>query len=75
MIRPSFGPAALEFIEVNEQRRTYVYPDDKRIIVDGVVSINVSNSGMHRINLKSGNKAIVAPGWRAILIEGAEWTF
>jgi hypothetical protein len=67
-------PTKPEFIEVNEQDRTYYFPDAKVELV-GVVSINVSKSGVHRLNTKDGKKHIVAPGWYHIEFNAEEWTF
>lgn len=40
-----------------------------------MVSINVSKSGVHRLNTKDGKKHIVAPGWYHIEFNAEEWTF
>jgi hypothetical protein len=63
-----------EFITVNEQSRTYVFPDCN-IHLDGVISINVSKSGTHRINTKDGMKHIIPPGWRHIEFDAKDWAF
>ena len=63
-----------EFKKVNRQNRTYKFPDmDLR--VEGVVSINVSERGTHRLNLENGKKYIVPSGWRGIEFDADEWTF
>lgn len=63
-----------EFITVNEQTRTYVFPNGE-VVLRGVVGINVSKSGTHRLNLSNGDKYIVPTGWLAIKLDVAEWTF
>lgn len=63
------------FTTVHEQKRTYHYSDGTTDTIDGVVSINVSKSGTHRINTVDGKKHIVPPGWRRISFEAADWTF
>jgi len=70
----SGNEALPEFTVVNEQKRTYIFPNGK-IELTGVVSINVSKSGTHRINTKDGKKHIVPPGWLSIEFEATEWTF
>jgi hypothetical protein len=64
----------LEFIEVNEQSRTYVFPAGA-ITIKQVKSINVSKSGTHRINTVDGKKYIVPTGWLYIEFDAPEWTF
>ncbi len=64
-----------EFILVNEQNRTYTFPGNQKIDLVGIVSINVSKSGTHRINTKDGKKHIVPPGWIHIEFDATEWTF
>lgn len=64
----------LEFKTVNERQRKYLYPDGQEIVLSGVVSIAVSDSGNHRLNTADGKKHIIAPGWRHIEIDAAEWS-
>jgi hypothetical protein len=65
---------SLDFISVNEQNRTYIFPNGK-VTLTGVVGINVSKSGTHRLNLVDGTKFIVPSGWLAIKLDVKEWTF
>jgi len=64
----------LKFKKVEQQTRTYTYPDCK-ITVKDIVSINVSKSGNHRLNTKNGKKHIVPAGWRHIEFDADNWTF
>lgn len=63
-----------EFTVVNEQSRTYTFPNGQ-IKLEGVVSINVSKSGTHRLNTKDGKKHIIPTGWIHIEFEAKDWTF
>jgi hypothetical protein len=65
-----------EWIELNppEKKRTYLYPNKEKIEYKGVTKLKVSSSGNHYIETAGGVKAIVAPGWRAILLEMDKWT-
>ena len=65
----------VEFTEVQEQVRVYHFPNGEKVTLPGVVSINVSRSGTHRLNLKDGRKVIVPSGWLAIEFDADEWTF
>lgn len=69
--KPSTAPS---FTTVQEQNRTYTFPTGK-VTLEGVVDINVSKSGTHRINTKDGKKHIVPPGWIHIEFEAASWSF
>ena len=72
---PPADSNAPKFTEVNEQNRTYVFPNFQRVTLNGVVSINVSKSGTHRINTKDGKKHIIPSGWLHIEFEADSWTF
>ena len=63
-----------EFTVVKEQDRTYYFPNG-RVDLMGVVSINVSKSGTHRLNTKDGKKHIVPTGWIHIEFSAEDWTF
>lgn len=65
----------LTFIAVNEQSRTYTFPGGYKVALEGVVGINVSNSGTHRIDTKDGKKHIVPTGWIHIEFDADRWTF
>jgi hypothetical protein len=64
-----------EFITVNEQNRTYYFPNREKVEVKEIISINVSKSGTHRLNTKDGMKHIIPPGWIHIEFEAEDWTF
>lgn len=66
---------SIEFIEVNEQNRTYTFSSGAKVTLNGVVSINVSKSGTHRINTRDGKKHIVPPGWIHIEFDAKDWSF
>jgi hypothetical protein len=65
----------ITFIEVNEQNRVYTFPTGATVTIDGVVSINISKSGTHRINSKDGKKHIIPTGWVHIEFDADEWSF
>jgi hypothetical protein len=59
---------------VNEQNRTYIFSDTV-VTIPQVVGVGISNT-THRLDTASGDKYIVANGWRAIKLEGVtEWSF
>jgi hypothetical protein len=64
-----------EFITVKKQNRVYEYPKGDKIEVNGVISINVSKSGTHRLNTDDGKKHLIKPGWLHIEFDAEEWTF
>lgn len=64
-----------EFVEVNEQYRTYYFSNGDKVKLEGIVSINVSESGTHRINTKDGKKHIIPSGWIHIEFGADEWKF
>jgi hypothetical protein len=65
----------VEEIAVNEAYRIYHYPGGYSYRVLDVIGVSVSESGNHRLSTKSGEKAIVAPGWHIIVIDTPEWSF
>lgn len=65
----------VEFVAVKEQERIYHFPNGEAVKIGGVIGINVSKSGTHRINTSDGHKHIVAPGWLHIEFVADEWTF
>lgn len=70
------APKKPEFIQVREQSRRYVFPNGEVVELWGVVGINVSKSGTHRINTKDGKKHIIPPGWLHIEMDiDGDWTF
>jgi len=65
----------MKFIKVNESRRIYYFPNNEKIVLNNIVSINVSKSGTHRINTMDGKKHIVSPKWFYIEFHAKKWTF
>lgn len=65
----------IEFVTVNEQTRTYNFSDGASVTIEGIVSINVSKSGTHRINTKDGKKHIIPPKWIHIEFNADKWSF
>lgn len=63
------------FTTVNEQDRTYTFPNGVKVALRGVQSINVSKSGTHRLNTTDGKKHIVPPGWVHVEFDAQNWTF
>jgi len=61
-------------LEHPEKSRTYFY-ENFTFKVENVIAVEVSKSGNHRIDCASGKKYIVVPGWYAIELDVAEWTF
>jgi len=64
-----------EFVTVQEQSRTYYFPNNSKVKIFGVESINVSKSGTHRINTTDGKKHIIPFGWIHIEFDAKDWTF
>ena len=64
-----------KFTTVQEQNRIYKFPSGGTVTLNGVLSINVSKSGTHRINTTDGKKHIIPPGWIHIEFDAAAWTF
>ncbi len=64
----------LEFKKVNERSRVYIFPNQEVVDFGPVDSVGVTQN-THRLNLVSGQKAIVSNEWLAIVIEADEWTF
>ncbi len=71
----------MEFKEIDpiEVSRTYGFPNEEMITIDGAYELAVSDSGKHYINSidEDGNelKWIVNTGWLAICIDVEEWSF
>lgn len=65
----------IEFINVDEQDRKYVFPNKEEVTLYDVVSINVSKTGTHRLNTKDGKKHIIPSGWLHIEFNAENWTF
>lgn len=64
----------LNFKGVDEQERTYIFPD-KEIAIANVVRVAVRPSGTHRLETAEGDKYIIQPGWRAIRLKMENWSF
>ncbi len=65
-----------EFTKVHQQTRQYHFIGGDIAIFEDVVSVSVSDSGTHRLNLKDGTKIIVAAeSWDFISFEAKDWTF
>jgi hypothetical protein len=66
----------IKWTELNpvEKSRTYTFPSGFKITYENVVRIEVRESGKHRIETASGQKAFVCPGWIALDIETPEWS-
>lgn len=62
-------------VALNEQRRTYTFPD-KVVTLRDVSELIVRPSGDHRLKTRDGHLHIVPPGWRHIEIVDStkEWT-
>lgn len=64
----------LDFKDIRDERsRTYVFSSGE-IRIDEVVRICVRPSGGHRLETKSNDKYIIAPGWLAIKIDTDSWS-
>lgn len=57
-----------------EEVRSYLYPGGESINLHNVTRVRVSSSGNHYVESKNGHH-IIAPGWRAIHLQVAEWQF
>lgn len=63
----------IDWVEVNERTRSYLYQGNGRITFTDVVRIEIRKSGTHRIETAAGIKSFIAPGWLAIQIDTDEW--
>ncbi len=62
-------------VKLDEVSRTYHYPEGAAQAFHGVAELLVSASGNHRLTLNDGKLAVVAAGWRVIVIDngGRGW--
>lgn len=58
-----------------ERSRTYLYSDNQKITFKDVTALYVSSSGTHYLEYEGEKKAIVMPGYRAILLDMDKWTY
>lgn len=65
----------LNFRELNEARRVYVFPGNNRVIVENVCRIAIMDSGIHRLETTTGEKHIIPTGWLQIKINSEGWNF
>lgn len=69
----------IKWQEVKERSRAYHYPSGSggefSVVFENVVRIEVRESGKHRLETASGQKAFVAPGWLWLDIDADAWTF
>ena len=65
----------LNFRELREGRRVYVFPGNNRVIVENVCRIAIMDSGIHRLETTTGEKHIIPTGWLQIKISSEEWNF
>lgn len=56
-----------------ERKRTYVFASG-RVEFENVTHLEVRPSGGHRLHYGPNLKAIVAPGWLAIILDVDGWT-
>ena len=64
----------MDFKEVKEQSRTYIFPNNQAVRFDNVIKIAVPGT-THRLELADGKKYIVNKGWLAISLDVPEWSF
>lgn len=63
----------LNFKDVNERKRTYVFPNGQ-VIIENVTQVAISNT-THRVENAEGMKFIIPSGWIAIVLDMDEWSF
>ena len=63
----------IEMTKVNEQTRTYVWPDGGSAVFEHVTHFGMPGS-THRLRLGGTQLAIVKPDWRYIIIDAEEFT-
>lgn len=68
-------PPEMVRLTPHELTRTYHYPDGSKFSIQGVAAICIRPSGSNRIETSDGKKFIVLPGFIAVEIDTAEWTF
>ncbi len=66
---------ALTPLSPPERSRTYIFPSDARVRFENVTAICKRESGSHRLEMADGTKAIVLPGFIAVLLDVDQWTF
>jgi len=65
-----------EMIKLNPPERCRIYHfANGRIELKNVISISISDSGTHRLELADGKKFIVKKDWLAIELDVDSWTF
>lgn len=71
------GPARPHFIKLDpaEKSRKYIFTNGYELTFNDVRAVAVSERGTHRIEMGDGQKAIVLPGFVAIILDVPEWTF
>lgn len=65
------APAAdYDFTDLAEEdSRTYLFPGDEEVTIEGATKLCVQLSGNHRLETADGRKYVVSAGWLAIEIE------
>jgi hypothetical protein len=65
----------MQKLKHREAKRIYHYPDGSKSEFNDITEVGVTKSGFHKLTSESQGKFIVAPGWRYIELDVAEWTF
>jgi hypothetical protein len=56
-------------IEVNpELRRSYIFPNSTGMAFTKIVKVTVLDDGSHELTGSDGTKALVKPGWLALIL-------
>ena len=57
------GKEQIERIELNEISRTYIFPDNQQIEIEGATVCYINNNGTHRLQNEKGEIYIVPYKW------------
>ena len=56
----------IEVLELNEISRTYIFPDNQQIEIEGAMVCYINKNGTHRLQTKQGEIYIVPYKWLAM---------
>lgn len=65
----------MNYFEIPERKRKYVYPDGTYYELLEVLALAVSSLGTHRLKLSDGTHIIVPTGWIAIELDIDNWSY
>ena len=60
--------------ELNEAKRTYIFPGGDKVELLNVVELVVRESGTHRIKTADKKLHVIPTGWIHIEVDAEDWT-